>query len=198
MRKGGGNGKGKREWNMFFTPRRLRGGVRAQSGRGGWRVGDDVWRFATPQKFAGANFYPPPQAAEGGISCREIPAFAGMEERSGNGKRGGNGKRDGNGKSVSGRAIKKHSHSRESGNLPESLTVFWHRALKQLEVREIPAFAGMEKGRAGMKWGGGNKKSVSGRRRGWLGRNPAGRAFWRGGIGWRNRRRRGRGRGGLL
>ena len=86
-------GKGKREWNMFFTPRRLRGGVRAQSGRGGWRVGDDVWRFATPQKFAGANFYPPPQAAEGGISCREIPAFAGMEkgaemeERSGNGRK---------------------------------------------------------------------------------------------------------------
>ena len=172
-------GKGKREWNIFFTPRRLRGGVRAQSGRGGWRVGDDVWRFATPQKFAGANFYPPPQAAEGGISCREIPAFAGMGQNYQT-------------------AIKKHSHSRESGNLPESLTVFWHRAPKQLEVREIPAFAGMEKGRAGMEAGGGNKKGVSGRRRGWLGRNPAGRAFWKGGIGWRNRRRRGRGRGGLL
>ena len=39
--------------------------------------------------------------------------------------------------------IKKHSHSRESGNLPESLTVFWHRAPKQSEDREIPAFAGM-------------------------------------------------------
>ena len=37
-------------------------------------------------------------------------------------------------------------HSRESGNLPESLTVFWHRAPKQLDDREIPAFAGMESG----------------------------------------------------
>ena len=40
-------------------------------------------------------------------------------------------------------------HSRESGNLPESLTVFWHRAPKQLDDREIPAFAGMGGGRDG-------------------------------------------------
>ena len=98
-----------REWGKesgngicFLPPAACGGGVRAQSGRGGWRVGDDVWRFATPQKFAGANFYPPPQAAEGGISCREIPAFAGMEERGGNGRKGagmergsGNGERGG-------------------------------------------------------------------------------------------------------
>ena len=50
-----------------FTPRRLRGGVRARSGRGGWRRFYDWRRFATPQKFANANFYPPPQAAEGEI-----------------------------------------------------------------------------------------------------------------------------------
>ena len=75
-----------REWKYFFTPRRLRGGgCERDSGRGGWSVSDDVWDFATPQKFALRIFTPPPQAAEG-----EIPAFAGMEygegmERWGNG-----------------------------------------------------------------------------------------------------------------
>ena len=73
------------EWKYFFTPRRLRGGCERDSGRGGWSVSDDVWDFATPQKFALRIFTPPPQAAEG-----EIPAFAGMEygegmERWGNG-----------------------------------------------------------------------------------------------------------------
>ena len=72
--------------SIFFTLRRLRGGVRARSGRGGWSISDDVWNFATPQKFAGANFYPPPQAAEG-----EIPACAGMERGAGMGIRGENG-----------------------------------------------------------------------------------------------------------
>ena len=95
----------------IFTLRRLRGGVRARSGRGGWRVADDCRRSSTPQKFAGANFYPPPQAAEG----------------------------------------ETHFHSREGGNLP----IHWgeqrsHRIVfLQLEVGEIPAFAGMEGG--GMK-----------------------------------------------
>ena len=178
-------GKGKREWNMFFTPRRLRGGVRAQSGRGGWRVGDDVWRFATPQKFAGANFYPPRKR-------RRVELVVGRFPPSREWKKGREWKEC---QWAGDKKAFPFPRKRES---PESLTVFWHRAPKQLEVREIPAFAGMEKGRAGMEAGGGNKKSVSGRRRGWLGRNPAGRAFWRGGIGWRHRRRRGRGRGGLL
>ena len=87
----------------IFTLRRLRGGVRARSGRGGGRVADDCRRSSTPQKFAGANFYPPPQAAEG----------------------------------------ETHSHSRESGESPCTLTVLERDAERQLEVREIPAFAGM-------------------------------------------------------
>ena len=72
---------------VFFLPSAAcGGGVRARSGRGGWSISDDVWNFATPQKFAGANFYPPPQAAEG-----EIPACAGMERGAGMGIRGENG-----------------------------------------------------------------------------------------------------------
>ena len=66
-----GNGRRGGNGNSFFgkkrilTLRRLRGGVRARSGRGGWSISYDCRHFATPQKFAGANFYPPPQAAEG-------------------------------------------------------------------------------------------------------------------------------------
>ena len=74
------------EWNMerewkgggmevfFYPPPLAGGGCERDSGRGGWSVSDDVWDFATPQKFALRIFTPPPQAAEG-----EIPAFAGME-----------------------------------------------------------------------------------------------------------------------
>ena len=58
---------------VFFYPPPLAGGCERDSGRGGWSVSDDVWDFATPQKFA-LRIFTPPQAAEG-----EIPAFAGME-----------------------------------------------------------------------------------------------------------------------
>ena len=61
----GGNGNSFFDKKRILTLRRLRGGVRARSGRGGWRVSDDCRHSSTPQKFAGANFYPPPQAAEG-------------------------------------------------------------------------------------------------------------------------------------
>ena len=90
MEKGGGDeergresGKESGDGIYFLPPAACGGGCERKAVAGGWRVGDDVWRFATPQKFAGANFYPPPQAAEGGISCREIPAFAGMEKGAG-------------------------------------------------------------------------------------------------------------------
>ena len=42
-----------------FTLRRLRGGVRARSGRGGWSIFYDCRHFATPQKFALRIFTPP-------------------------------------------------------------------------------------------------------------------------------------------
>ena len=104
MRKGGGNRERKAGMEYIFYPPPLAGGgCERKAVAGGWRVGDDVWRFATPQKFADANFYPPPQAAEGGISCREIPAFAGMEERGGNGEKGaGMRKGGGNGERKAG------------------------------------------------------------------------------------------------
>ena len=63
--RGGGNGNSFFDKKRILTLRRLRGGVRTRSGRGGWRAGDDGRHFSTPQKFAGANFYPPPQAAGG-------------------------------------------------------------------------------------------------------------------------------------
>ena len=74
----GGSGNGKiRGMKEFLPPAACGGGVRARSGRGGWRDDYD-WRYSsTPQKFAGANFTPPPQAAEGEITGRERGAGMG-------------------------------------------------------------------------------------------------------------------------
>ena len=46
---------------VFFYPPPLAGGggCERDSGRGGWSVSDDVWDFATPQKFALRIFTPP-------------------------------------------------------------------------------------------------------------------------------------------
>ena len=57
-----------------FTPRRLRGGVRARSRSRGVEYFLGLAAVRHPPKIRFANFYPPPQAAEG-----EIPAYAGME-----------------------------------------------------------------------------------------------------------------------
>ena len=70
----GGNGNSFFDKKRILTLRRLRGGVRARSGRGGWRVSDDCRHSSTPQKFAGANFYPPPQAAGGETHAPSIDA----------------------------------------------------------------------------------------------------------------------------
>ena len=69
----GGNGRVAGEAGMeysflfrdcFFTLRRLRGGCEREAVAGGGVFPMMFGNFATPQKFAGANFYPPPQAAE--------------------------------------------------------------------------------------------------------------------------------------
>ena len=51
----------------FSHPPPLAGGGRNPRQRitGGWSIAYPLRNFATPQKFADANFYPPPQAAEG-------------------------------------------------------------------------------------------------------------------------------------
>ena len=96
MEKGGGDEERGREWRKesgngiyFLPPAACGGGCERKAVAGG---GEVVMMFGVspPPKNSLARIFTPPQAAEGGISCREIPAFAGMEERSGNGKRGGN------------------------------------------------------------------------------------------------------------
>ena len=59
-----GNGKsgGMERWgngSIFLPPAACGGGCERDSGRGGWSVADDVWNFATPQKFALRIFTPP-------------------------------------------------------------------------------------------------------------------------------------------
>ena len=44
---------------FFYPPPLAGGGCERDSGRGGWSVADDVWDFATPQKFALRIFTPP-------------------------------------------------------------------------------------------------------------------------------------------
>ena len=44
---------------FFYPPPLAGGGCERDSGRGGWSVSDDVWDFATPQKFALRIFTPP-------------------------------------------------------------------------------------------------------------------------------------------
>ena len=55
-------GAGMERWGMevfFYPPPLAGGGCERDSGRGGWSVSDDVWDFATPQKFALRIFTPP-------------------------------------------------------------------------------------------------------------------------------------------
>ena len=81
------------ETKKNLTPRRLRGGVRARSGRGGWRAGCKFNQLLIPA----INQFPIPAKAGislssncfwGAVSERqleigEIPAFAGMEREAG-------------------------------------------------------------------------------------------------------------------
>ena len=55
----GGKWKGGGDGSIFLPSAACGGGCERDSGRGGWSVSDDVWDFATPQKFALRIFTPP-------------------------------------------------------------------------------------------------------------------------------------------